>query len=154
MATANVNSFDQDYTYVGRKNLAETNPYAAEANALQLYGIDTMTDRHSVAFSWAITTAGDQIAFTPSTGATTATDYLKFRVTDESGNEAFSTGFQSSAATAVRNVNTAGLNPNDDWTVLFQTSNSSGATKVKFSFKIGSAAIYGNSSGTVAYTLS
>lgn len=153
MPTANINSFDQDYTYVGRNSLTETNPYASEANALQLYGVDTMTDRHSVAFTWRVTTAGDQIAFTPSTGATTATDYLKFRVQDQSGNEAYSTGFQSSAATNALNVNTSGLNPNDDWTVLFQTSNTDGATKVAFQFTIASAAIYGNSSATVSYSL-
>jgi hypothetical protein len=154
MATANVNGFDQDNTYVGKYSLTETNPYANEANAVQLYGIDTLHDRHSVAFTWAISTGGDQIRFTPSTGATTATDYLKFYVKDKSGNEAYSTGFQSSAATAALNVNTSGLNPNDDWTVLFQTSNGGGATKVKFQFEIGTAAIYGNSSASVSYTLS
>lgn len=154
MATANSNSFDQDYTYVGRNSLTETNPYAEEANALQLYGVDTLHDRHSVSFTWRVTTAGDQVAFTPATGASTATDYVKFQVKDKSGNEAYSTGFTSTAATSALNVNTSGLNPNDDWTVLFQTSNTSGATKVKFSFDIASAAIYGNSSGTVAYTLS
>lgn len=154
MATANVNGWDQDNTYIGKNNLAETNPYANEPNAVQLYGVDTLHDRHSVAFTWAISTGGDQISFTPSTGATTATDYVKFYVKDKSGNEAYSTGFQSSAATNALNVNTSGLNPNDDWTVLFQTSNNSGATKVKFEFTIGTAAIYGNSSDSVAYTLS
>lgn len=153
MPTANINSFDQDNTYIGQNTIARTNPYANEGNALQLYGIDTFTDRHSVAFTWAITTAGDQIAFTPSTGATTATDYIKFRVQDQSGNEAFSTGFQSSAATAALNVNTSGLNPADDWSVLFQTSNNGGATKVSFQFTIASAAIYGNSSAAVSYSL-
>lgn len=154
MATANVNGWDQDNTYIGKNNLAETNPYANEPNAVQLYGVDTLHDRHSIAFTWAISTGGDQIRFTPSTGATTATDYIKFYVKDKSGNEAYSTGFQSSAATTALNVNTSGLNPNDNWTVLFQTSNNSGATKVKFEFTIGTAAIYGNSSATVAYTLS
>ena len=154
MATANVNGWDQDNTYIGKNNLSETNPYANEPNAVQLYGIDTMHDRHSVAFTWAVSTGGDQIRFTPSTGATTATDYVKFYVKDKSGNEAYRTGFQSSAATAALDVNTSGLNPNDDWTVLFQTSNNSGATKVKFEFTIGTAAIYGNSSASVAYTLS
>lgn len=154
MATANVNGWDQDNTYIGRKSLAETNPYAAEANALQLYGVDTLTDRHSIAFTWAITTAGDQIRFTPSTGATTATDYIKFYIQDKSGNEAYSTGFQSSAATNALNVNTSALNPADDWKVLFSTSNNKGATKVEFSFTIGTAAIYGNSSASVSYTLS
>lgn len=153
MATANVNSFSQTYTYVGRNSLTETNPYAEEVNAVQLYGIDTLHDRHSVAFTWAVSTAGDQIAFTPSTGATTATDYIKFRVQDKSGNEAYSTGFQSSAATAALNVDTSGLDPNDDWTVLFQTSNSSGATRVKFQFDIASAAIYANASAAVSYSL-
>jgi len=154
MATANVNGWDQDNTYIGKNNLSETNPYANEPNAVQLYGVDTLHDRHSVAFTWAVSTGGDQIRFTPSTGATTATDYVKFYVKDKSGNEAYSTGFQSSAATAALNVNTSGLNPNDDWTVLFQTSNNSGATKVHFEFTIGTAAIYGNSSASVAYTLS
>jgi hypothetical protein len=154
MATANVNGWDQDNTYIGRKNLAETNPYASEVNAMQLYGVDTLTDRHSVAFTWVISTGGDQIRFTPSTGATTATDYIKFYITDKSRNEAFSTGFQSSAATTALNVNTSALNPNDDWTVLFSTSNNKGATKVQFSFRIGTAAIYGNSSASVSYTLS
>ena len=154
MATANVNGFDQDNTYIGKNSLAETNPYAHEPNAVQLYGIDTLHDRHSVAFTWAITTGGDQIRFTPSTGATTATDYIKFYVKDKSGNEAYSTGFQSSAATNPLNVNTSGLNPDDNWTVLFQTSNNSGATKVKFEFSIGTAAIYGNATNTVSYTLS
>lgn len=154
MATANVNGWDQDNTYIGKKSLAETNPYATEVNAMQLYGVDTLTDRHSVAFTWVISTGGDQIRFTPSTGATTATDYIKFYVTDKSGNEAYSTGFQSSAATTALNVNTSALNPNDDWTVLFSTSNNKGATKVQFSFGIGTAAIYGNSSATVSYTLS
>ncbi len=154
MPTANVNSFDQDNTYIGQNSVARTNPYAEESNALQLYGIDTMHARHSVAFTWAATSAGDQIAFTPSTGASSATDYLKFRVVDQSGNEAYSTTFQSSAATAAINVNTSGLNPADDWTVLFQTSNNDGATKVKFSFGIPSAALYANSSASVAYTLS
>lgn len=154
MATANVNGWDQHNTYIGKNNLAETNPYANEPNAVQLYGVDTLHDRHSIAFTWAISTGGDQIRFTPSTGATTATDYIKFYVKDKSGNEAYSTGFQSSAATTALNVNTSGLNPNDNWTVLFQTSNNSGATKVKFEFTIGTAAIYGNSSASVAYTLS
>jgi hypothetical protein len=153
MPTANVNSFDQDNTYTGVNSVARTNPYADESNALQLYGIDTLHDRHSVAFTWAITTAGDQVRFTPSTGATTATDYLKFRIQDQSGNEAYSTGFQSSAATTALDVNTSGLNPADDWAVLFQTSNTDGATRVRFQFTLASAAIYGNSSGTVSYPL-
>jgi hypothetical protein len=153
MPTANVNGYEQGNTYIGENNLARTNPYADEGNALQLYGVDTLTDRHSVAFTWTVSSAGDQVRFTPSTGATTATDYLKFRIQDQSGNEAYSTGFQSSAATANLDVNTSGLNPNDDWAVLFQTSNNDGATKVKFQFTIATGAIYGNSSAAVAYTL-
>lgn len=153
MPTANINDYSQGASYITENSLARTNPYADEGNALQLYGVDTFTSRHSIAFTWAITTAGDQIRFTPSTGATTATDYLKFRIQDESGNEAYSTGFQSSAATTALDVNTSGLNPNDDWTVLFQTSNTDGATKVKFQFTIATGAIYANSSAAVSYTL-
>lgn len=154
MPTANENGFLQSNTYTGKNSLTETNPYANEANALQLYGIDTMTDRHSIAFSYAITTGGDQIRFSPTTGSSTATDYLKFRIQDESGNEAYSTTYQSSAPTANIDINTAALNPADDWTVLFQTSNNSGRTKVKFQFKFGTGQITGNGTGTVSYTLS
>lgn len=154
MPTANINSYAQGNTYQDELSLTRTNPYANEANALQLYGVDTMTDRHSVAFSYAITSAGDQVRFTPSTGASSATDYLKFRIQDESGNEAYSTTFQSSAPTGNIDINTAGLNPADDWTVLFQTSNNDGATKVKFQFKFGTGQITGNATGTVSYTLS
>lgn len=153
MSTANVNSFLQSNTYVGENSLTQTNPYSDDGNALNLYGVDTLHDRHNIAFTWAVSTAGDQITFTPSTGATTATDYIKFRVSDKSGGEAYSTGFQSSAATAALAVDTSALDPNDDWTVLFQTSNTDGATKVKFQFDIASAAIYGNSSATVSYSL-
>ena len=154
MPTANANGFDQDNTYIGRNSIPATNPYAESGNALQLYGIDTFTDRHSVAFSYAITSAGDQVRFTPSTGATTATNYIKFRIQDQSGNEAFSTTFQSSAATGNIDINTASLNPSDDWTVLYQTANNGGATKVKFQFKLNSGQINGNATGSVAYTLS
>lgn len=154
MPTANENGFLQSNDYITKNSITQTNPYANEANAVKLYGIDTMTDRHSIAFSYAITTGGDQISFSPTTGSSTATDYLKFRIQDESGNEAYSTTYQSSAPTAAIAVNTAALNPADDWTVLFQTSNNSGRTKVKFQFKLGSGQISGNASGTVSYTLS
>lgn len=153
MPTANENGFLQSNDYVGKNSLTQTNPYANEANAVKLYGIDTMTPRHSIAFSYAITSAGDQVAFTPSTGSSSATDYLKFRIQDESGNEAYSTTYQSSAPTSAININTSALNPADDWTVLFQTSNGSGATKVKFQFKFGTGQITGNGTGTVSYTL-
>lgn len=154
MPTANDNGFLQSNDYITKNSITQTNPYASEANAVKLYGIDTMTDRHSVAFTFAITSAGDQVRFAPSTGSSTATDYLKFRIQDESGNEAYSTTYQSSAPTANIDINTAALNPADDWTVLFQTSNNSGRTKVKFQFKFGTGQITGNGTGTVSYTLS
>lgn len=155
MATANVNSFAQGASYVTRENLARTNPYAADgsdAQAIELYGIDVYGDRHSVAFTWAVTTAGARITFTPSTGATTATDYIKFYITDGQGNEAYSTGFQSSAATAALAVTTTALDKREDWTVVYSTSNNDGASKVQFQFTIDESQIIGNSSGTVSYS--
>lgn len=155
MATANVNSFSQGASYVAQESLSRTNPYAADgsdAQAIELYGVSTYGDRHSVAFTWAVTTAGARITFTPSTGATTATDYIKFYVTDGQGNEAYSTGFQSSAATTALPVTTSGLDKRNDWTIVFQTSNNDGASKVEFQFTIDEAQIIGNSSGTVSYS--
>ena len=154
-AVQNTNSYVDGTSYVTQMSLARTNPFAndGQENAIELFGVDTNQPRHNVAFTWAVTSAGDLITFTPSTGATTATDYQKFTIRDESGNEAWATGFQSSAATAARAVNTAALNPNDDWAVTFSTSNTDGATKVQFTFSIDEAAIYGNASGTQSYTL-
>ncbi len=155
MATANANSFVQGASYVTKENLSRTNPYAADgsdAQAMELYGVDTYGNRHSVAFTWAVSSAGKRVTFTPSTGATTATDYIKFYVTDGHGNEAWSTGFQSSAATTALIVNTSALDAREEWTVKFATSNGGGASKVEFQFEIGEAQITGNSSASVAYS--
>lgn len=155
MATANANSFEQGASYVTETSLSRTNPYAADgshAQAVELYGVSTFGDRHSVSFTWAVTTAGARVTFTPGTGATTATDYIKLYVTDGQGNEAYSTGFQSSAATTALPVTTSGLDKRNDWTIVFQTSNNDGASKVEFQFTIDEAQILGNSSGTVSYS--
>ncbi len=155
-AVQNANSWQPSANYITATGLTRTNPYAndGEDQSVELFGVDTFQARHSIAFTWAVTSAGARVTFTPSTGATTATDYLKFTVVDESGNEAYATGFQSSAATTALAVNTSALNKNDDWKVIFSTSNSDGATQVQFSYHIDEAAIYGNSSGTKSYTLS
>ncbi len=155
-AVQNANDWQPSANYITANSLSRTNPYAnnGEDQAVELFGVDTFQARHSISHTWAVASAGVQITFTPSTGATTATDYLKFTVVDESGNEAYATGFQSSAATTALVVNTSALNKNDDWKVIFSTSNTDGATKVQFSYHIDEAAIYGNSSGTEAYTLS
>mgnify|MGYP001283577828 CR=1 FL=1 len=146
------NSYHPSATYVGVNSLVRTNQWAEDENAVKLYGIETLTTRHSVGFTWAVTTAGDQVAFTPTTNPTSAADYYKFRLNDESGNEAYG-NFVSSAPTNAINVNTSSLNPEDDWRVEFATSSGSGASVTRFSFDIVSAAIYANSSGSVSYTI-
>lgn len=155
-AVQNANDWQPSANYITVNSLSRTNPYANDGQdqSVELFGVDTFQARHSIAHTWAVTSAGARVTFTPSTGATTATDYLKFTVVDESGNEAYATGFQSSAATTALAVNTSTLNKNDDWKVIFSTSNSDGATQVQFSYHIDEAAIYGNSSGTITYTLS
>ena len=87
----NVNSFDNDYTYVGRNSLNRTNPYANVdgLNAEKLYGVDTFEDRIPVSFTWHIASGGDRFTVTPIYGVTSASDYLKFNLIDESGNEAY-----------------------------------------------------------------
>jgi hypothetical protein len=155
-AIQNTNNWQPSANYITAAGLTRTNPYAndGEDQSVELFGVDTFQARHTIAFTWVVASAGAQITFTPSTGATTATDYIKFTVVDESGNEAYATGFQSSAATTALVVATTALNKNDDWKVIYSTSNSDGATQVQFSYHIDEAAIYGNSSGTKSYTLS
>lgn len=155
MATANANSFSQGASYVTQESLSRTNPFAFDGNdaqAMELYGIDTYGTRHAVSFTWAASSAGKRVTFTPATGATTATDFIKFYVTDGRGNEAYSTGFQSSAATTALAVTTSALDAREDWTVVFATSNGGGASKVQFQFTISESQLQANSSGTVSYS--
>lgn len=142
------NSYTSTANYIDTNSVKRSTPGASNANAIQLYGAERLRDAHDISYTWAITSGGDQIAFTPATGATTATDYIKFRVIDMHGNEAYSSGFQSSAATNALNVNTSSLDPDDTWTVYYSTSNNSGASRVEYVQKIGTGAIYANSSGT------
>lgn len=157
MPTANSNNWTPASNYLTVNSLGRTNPYAEDVNIARLYGVDTFQDRHSVAFTWTASANGAQFRVTPSIGATTATDYLHLRITDLSGNEVYapSTAFASSAAINVLVYNTTSLNMNDEfWTVVFDTANNDGATKVGFQFRIDTGAIRANSSATKSYTLS
>ncbi len=142
------NSYSSSANYIDANSVKRSNPGASAANASKLYGVERIRDAHDISYTWAVSSAGDQVAFTPATGATTATDYIKFRVVDQSGNEAYSSGFQSSAATNALNVDTSSLDPDDIWTVFYNTANNSGATRVEYRQTIGTGAIYANSSGT------
>lgn len=146
------NSYTSSGNYIDTNSVTRSNPGANDSNAVKLYGAERIRGSHNISYTWAITSGGDQVAFTPATGATTATDFIKFRVIDKSGNEAYSTGFQSSAATAALNVDTSGLDPDDLWTVYYNTANNSGATRVEYVQTIGTGAIYANSSGTETIT--
>ena len=146
----NVNSFDNDYTYVGRNSLNRTNPYANVdgLNAEKLYGVDTYEDRIAVSFTWHIASGGDRFTVTPIYGVTTASDYLKFNLIDESGNEAYGS-FVSSSPSAAFNISTTALNHANDWKVFFATAKS--GAKTEFSYKIESAAQLTNTTATITY---
>jgi hypothetical protein len=150
MATANVNSFSNSNTYVGQNNLNRTNPFANVdgLNAEQLYGIDTFEDRIPVSFSWHIASAGDRTTVTPIYGVTSASDYLKFNLIDESGNEAYGRWI-SSAPSAAFDITTTALNTANDWKAFFATAKA--GAKTEFSFKIESAAILTNTTATIDY---
>jgi hypothetical protein len=150
MATANVNSFSNSYTYVGQNNLNRTNPFANVdgLNAEQLYGIDTYEDRIPVSFSWHIASAGDRTTVTPIYGVTSASDYLKFNLIDESGNEAYGRWI-SSAPSAAFDITTTALNTANDWKAFFATAKA--GAKTEFSFKIESAAVLTNTTATITY---
>ena len=146
----NVNSFDNDYTYVGRNSLNRTNPYANVdgLNAEKLYGVDTYEDRIPVSFTWHIASGGDRFTVTPIYGVTTASDYLKFNLIDESGNEAYGS-FVSSSPSAAFNISTTALNHANDWKAFFATAKA--GAKTEFSYKIESAAQLTNTTATITY---
>jgi hypothetical protein len=151
MSTANVNGFLDSNTYVGQKSLNRTNPFANAQglNAEQLYGINTFEDRIPVSFTYGTSTAGNRLNFAPLTGVTSASDFYKVNVMDESGNEAYS-NWQSSAPTAILNINTSALIKGNDWKVLFATATTAGL-KTEFSFVIEDSLVMTNTSATISY---
>ena len=146
----NVNSFDNDYTYVGRNSLNRTNPYANVdgLNAEKLYGVDTFEDRIPISVTYAIASAGDRTTITPIYGVTSASSYLKFNLIDESGNEAYGRWI-SSAPSAAFDISTTALNHANDWKAFFATAKA--GAKTEFSFKIESAAQLTNTTATITY---
>jgi hypothetical protein len=151
MATANVNGFSDSNTYVGQKNLNRTNPYANAQgiNAEQLYGIDTFEDRIPVSFTYGTSTAGNRLSVAPLTGVTSASDFYKVTVMDESGNEAYA-NWQSSAPTAILQITTTALNKGNDWKVLFATA--AAGAKTEFAFTIEDSLVLTNTSATITYS--
>ena len=151
MATANVNGFLDSNTYVGQKSLNRTNPYANAQgiNAEQLYGIDTFEDRIPVSFTYGTSTAGNRLSVAPLTGVTSASDFYKVNVIDESGNEAQS-NWQSSAPTAILSINTSTLVKGNDWKVLFATA--AAGAKTEFAFTIEDSLVLTNTSATITYS--
>jgi hypothetical protein len=151
MATANVNGFSDSNTYVGQKNLNRTNPYANTdgINAEQLYGIDTFEDRIPVSFTYGTSTAGNRLSVAPLTGVTSASDFYKVTVMDQSGNEAYA-NWQSSAPTAILQITTTALNKGNDWKVLFATA--AAGAKTEFAFTIEDSLVLTNTSATITYS--
>jgi len=151
MATANVNGFLDSNTYVGQKSLNRTNPYANTdgINAEQLYGIDTFETRIPVSFTYGTSTAGNRLSLAPLTGVSSASDFYKVTVMDESGNEAYA-NWQSSAPTAILQITTTALNKGNDWKVLFATA--AAGAKTEFAFTIEDSLVLTNTSATITYS--
>lgn len=146
----NENGYLSTNTYVGKYSLNRTNPYANTdgINAEQLYGVETYENRIPVSFSYHIASAGDRFTATPIYGVTSASDYLKFTIYDQSGNSA-NTVWVSSAPSAAIDVTTTALNSSNDWKVLFATSKA--GSKTEFSFMIDEAAVLTNTTATITY---
>ncbi len=77
-----------------------------------------------------------------------ASDYLKFNLIDESGNEAYGSWI-SSAPSAAFDITTTALNTANDWKAFFATAKA--GAKTEFSFKIESAAVLTNTTATITY---
>ena len=146
----NVNSFDNDNTYVGQNSLNRTNPYANPngVNAEKLYGVDTYENRIPVSLSWHGATAGARVTVTPIYGVTSASNYLKFTLIDEAGNEAYGRWI-SSAPSAAFDITTTALNSATDWKAFFATKKSE--AKTEFAFPITNAEILTDTTATITY---
>ena len=146
----NVNSFDNDYTYVGRNSLNRTNPYANPdgINAEKLYGVDTFETRIPVSLTYAVASAGARVTVTPIYGVTSASDYWKFNLIDEAGNEAYGRWI-SSAPSAAFDITTTALNSGTDWKAFFATAKS--GAKTEFAFTIDDAKVLTNTTATITY---
>lgn len=146
----NVNNFDQDNTYVGQNSLKRTNPYANfdGLNAEKLYGVDTFENRIPISLTWAVASAGARVTVTPIYGVTSASDYYKFTVIDESGNEAYGRWI-SSAPSAAFDITTTALNTGNDWKAFFATAKA--GSKTEFSFPIDDSKVLTNTTATITY---
>lgn len=162
-AVENTNNYSPANDYVSQNTLYRTNPWAGDdsLNSIHLMGIDTNQARHNGGFSWAVVSGGAHVRFVPKQTLEFLQEswdsdsyYQKWTVVDKSGNESYAVavGFESGNPTAARQVNTSALDKDNDWKVLFSTSNNDGATKVDFSFTISEGAIRGSSSATISYT--
>lgn len=108
--------------------LSATNPQATPTNAIQLKGVaktGTISD-FAPTYTWAVTSAGTTTTFTATAGHTdTRLRYMKWRVVDENGTEAF--GTLNVATPAPVAVTTSGLNPRKKWTIYFDAEVKSGS---------------------------
>lgn len=149
--TKNANSYADGTNWLDIKSTTRTNRFAEAENAINLYGIETYGTRPAVGFTADAAADGATITFTPTAGTSANTDYYKFVIIDQSGNEATAPAFSSGAPTAALVANTSALNEGDDWEVIFSTSNNDGATKITFRFKFASAQVVAGSTITVSY---
>lgn len=146
----NVNSFDQDNNYVTQNSLNRTNPYANTdgLNAEKLYGVDTFETRIPVSLTYAVASAGARVTVTPIYGITSASNYFKFNLIDEAGNEAYGRWI-SSAPSAAFDITTTALNSGTDWKAFFATAKA--GSKTEFSFNIEDAKVLTNTTATITY---
>lgn len=151
--TKNANGYVNGTNYLDVVSETQTNRFAEPENAIKLYGIEVFGDRPAVEFTANAAANGDTITFTPTAGNDADTDYYKFVVIDQSGNEATAPAFNPASPDTPLVANTSGLNEADDWEVIFSTSNDNGATKICFRFKFSSAQIVAGSDITISYPL-
>lgn len=100
--------------------LSRTNPQAHQKNnVVKLYGVRKIGGG-TFAPTWtgAITSNGATTTFTPTAGSTaTGLRYWKYRILDESGNEAYGTMNVSSPGAVA--ITTSGLDPLKCWRIEF-----------------------------------
>lgn len=92
-----------------------TNPWANDANAVKLDGIERITGKFAAKATMVNASDGNTLTVTPNSGNNNPVPkYFKIRISDGKGNEAFG-ALNTSSPAATFTIDVSGLKPNDKW---------------------------------------
>lgn len=107
--------------------MARTNPWANDANAVQLDGIERIIANFPAKVTMVNNSDGDTLTVTPNSGNTSPTPkYMKIRITDGKGNEAFG-ALNTASPSATFTIDISGLKPNVKWVATLDVRRTDGS---------------------------